>query len=265
MTRSELHTILTAGMATVASNVLGLYVMILQGQFPTIAGHLVSASVLSAPAALVISKILLPEGAVPETLGRTVAPKQEAYANIMEAMISGANAGLRLCVGIAALLLAFLGMVALLDLILAVLGSWVNQLFGLQMTWSFRELLGYLFYPFVIAMGIPLEDAGAIAALLGGRVVMTEIPSYQGLARLVADGALVHPRSAVVASYALCGFAHVASLAIFIGGIAAIAPSRTQDLTRVGPRALVAATLACLMTGCIAGTFFSSSSILLGG
>jgi CNT family concentrative nucleoside transporter len=260
MTRSELCTILTAGMATIASSVLALYVFILQGQFPTIAGHLVSASILSAPAAIVMSKVLLPETGKPETLGVEVTPHYERESSVMEAIINGANAGLKLIFGIVALLIAFLGILALFDSGL----GWAGGLIGIKGL-SFTTILGYICYPFALVIGVPPVDAMEVAKLIGERVVATEVKSYQDLAVLLSKGVLEHPRSAFLATYALCGFAHVASLAIFVGGIAALVPERTKDLSDVGFRALLAATLACLMTAAVAGTFYMKGSILLGG
>ncbi len=128
-----------------------------------------------------------------------------------------------------------------------------------------RSILGYIFYPFAIVLGVPPSDAFEIAKLLGERTVATEVVSYKNLAKLLAENTLRHPRSAIIASYALCGFAHFASLAIFIGGISALAPKRMKDLSRIGLRALLAATPACLMTGAGAGVFYSSGSLLLNG
>lgn len=264
MTRSELCTILAAGMGTIASSVMALYVFILQGEFPTIAGHLVSASILSALASVVMAKILLPETETPTTLGVKIYPHYERENNLIEAIINGANDGVRLVVGIVALLLAFLGLVALFDLILSLVGGWLNTWLNWQIDWSLRGLLGYLFYPFTLIIGIPLSDAGAIARIIGERTIVTEVQAYQDLAQLLAADVLKHPRSVVITIYALCGFAHVASLAIFVGGTAALAPKRTKDLSALGFRALLAATLACLMTAAVAGTFFSKGSILMG-
>lgn len=264
MTRSELCTVLTAGMATIASNVLALYVFILRGQFPTIAGHLVSASLLSAPAAVVMSKLIMPETGRPETLGRDVEPHYEKESSLMEALINGANAGLKLIFGIVALLLAFLGLVALADSLFGAVGSWVNGMTGLGIDWSFKGLLGYVFYPLTLLIGVPPADAFEVSKIIGERTVLTEVVSYQDLARAISSGLLTEPRSAFLAAYALCGFAHVASLAIFVGGMAALVPGRTADLSSMGLKALVAATLACLMTACVAGTFFARGSVLLG-
>ena len=253
MTRSELCTVLTAGMATVASNVMVLYVNILGAAFPMIAGHLISASILSAPAALIMSKILLPETESPVTLGRTVAPHYEREASLFEAIINGANAGMKLIFGIVALLIAVLGLVALANLILG----------GISDGWSLQGFLGDLFAPLTLLLGVPPEETLTVSKLIGERMVVTEVVSYQNLAAALKTGAL-SPRSAVIASYALCGFAHLASMAIFVGGISALAPKKTRELAQVGLTALVAATLACLMTGCIAGVFFTDGSLLLG-
>jgi CNT family concentrative nucleoside transporter len=261
MTRSELCTILTVGMASIASSVMALYVFILKGQYPTIAGHLVSASILSAPAAVVMSKLLLPETESPETLGQDIKPFYEKESSIIEAIIKGANEGMKLVLGVVALLMAFLGIVALIDGLLSGAGGLV----GVKFDTSLTGLLGYLFYPFALVIGVPPSDAMEVARLLGQRTMMTEVKGYQELALLIQNGALESPRSAFLSAYALCGFAHVASLAIFVGGIAALVPKRTGDLSALGPRALLAATLACLMTASVAGTFFSSGSILLGG
>jgi CNT family concentrative nucleoside transporter len=264
MTRSELCTILTAGMATIASTVLAIYILILQKQFPTIAGHLVSASFLSAPAAIIMSKILMPETGTPETLGMDIHPYYEKESSLIEAIINGANAGLKLAVGVVALLIAFLGLVALVDFIFTGAGAKVNEAIGISIEWSLKGLLGYIFYPFTLIIGVPPSDAYEISKVIGERAIVTETKSYMDLAALIDAGALNNPRSAFLATYALCGFAHVASLAIFVGGIAALVPKRTADLSAVGPRALLAATLACLMTASVAGTFFNGGSILLG-
>jgi concentrative nucleoside transporter, CNT family len=262
MTRSELTLVLTAGMATVASNVLAVYVFSLKAYFPTIAGHLISASFLSAPAAIVMAKIIVPETEIPETLGQHIHPSYDREENIFEAIINGANAGVKLIVGIVALLVAVLGLVSLIDLGLAGAGDRINAFFGIGIDWSLKGLMGYVFYPLTLILGIPLSDAGTISKIIGERVIVTELTAYQDLAAAMGKHLLTDPRSAVICAYALCGFAHVASLAIFIGGVAAIAPSTTNTLSKIGIRALIAATLACLMTACVAGTFFTEGSIL---
>lgn len=262
MTRSELCTILTAGMATVASSVMIVYVGFLEPLFPMIAGHLVSASILSAPAALVLSKVLLPESETPETLGKSIQPHYEKEDSLFAAIINGANTGLKLVGGIMALLIAVIGLVALVNLLLRVVGGRINPLLGFEGQWSLEAMLGYVFYPFTLIIGVPPADAGVISKIIGERVILTEVLSYQHLAAVMDQ--LQDPRSALVAAYALCGFAHMASMAIFIGGISALAPKKTRMLSQVGFRALLAATLACLMTACVAGALCTDSSILLG-
>jgi len=147
---------------------------------------------------------------------------------------------------------------------LGTFGGQLNSLLGLNINWSLKGLLGYIFYPFTLIIGVPPSDAIQIAQVIGERTVATEVQSYQHLAQLLSQGAIHNPRSIVITTYALCGFAHIASLAIFVGGISALAPKRTRDLSRLGFQALLAATLACLMTAAVAGTFFSHSSILFG-
>jgi len=250
MTRSELCTILTAGMATVASSTLAVYVSRLYGVFDGIAGHLISASILSAPAAIVMSKIIYPEDGQPVTLGKSVKAEIERESSPIEAVMAGAMAGVKLVVGICALLIAFLGMIALVDLALGWVGGW----FGTQL--SLSRILGYVFRPLMLAVGVPWGDSELASQMLGLRLVATEIPGYERLAEAMANSEFDHPRTAIITAYCLCGFAHVASLAIFVGGTAALVPQRRKDLADVGPRALLAANLACLMTGAAAGTFF---------
>ncbi len=263
MTRSELCTVLAAGMATVSSNVLAVYVYSLQGTFPSIAGHLVTASFLSAPAALAASKMLMPETESPETMGLVVDPYYEKDKTLFETIITGANAGVKLIVGIVALLLAVLGLVALFDLLLNTAGVWLGGLFGYELDWSLRSILGILFYPVALLLGIPPADAGVAAQIIGERLIVTELTAYQDLNTALSEGQLVYERTPVIITYALCGFAHLASLAIFVGGVAAIAPKKREVLARVGIRALVAATFACLLTASVAGIFYSGTSLLL--
>jgi concentrative nucleoside transporter, CNT family len=265
LTASELCTVLTAGMASVASNILALYVLTLHKQFPTIAGHLISASLLSAPAALLMSKLLLPESGKPVTLGLNVEPYFERDGSLFEAIINGANAGVRMIVGIVALLIAALGLVALVDLVLGGIGGFLNPVLGTQGQWSLGGLCGYLFYPLILVLGVPPNDAGVVSRIVGERLIVTEVAAYGDLGAALEHGLLHHGRSAVITAYALCGFAHVASMAIFVGSVCALAPQCTKGIGPIAVRALVAATLACLMTACVAGTFFTEGSILLGG
>ncbi len=263
MTMSELCTIMAGMMGTIASSVLALYVMILQPTFSSIAGHLISASILSAPAAVVMSKVIYPESEKPETLGQVVKGEYDRESSFMEAIINGATAGGKMVFGIVVMLIAFISLVALLNKIMVFAGGGINGLLGTGIDFSIEGLLGYLFYPFTIIMGVHPQDAMEIARIIGERTVATEVQSYQDLAVFIKSGNMYSPRSAALASYALCGFAHIASLGIFIGGISALAPKRVKDLATVGFRAMIAATLGCQMTGCIAGIFLTGNSILL--
>ncbi len=260
MTRSELLLILTTGMATVASSTLGIYVAFLSGLFPQIAGHLISASILAIPASVVIAKLLIPETETPETLA-AVPPEDESTRseNLISAIIQGAMDGLKLAAGISAVLIAILGIVALADKLLGVASSWL----GMSEPLSLVRILSWCFYPFAFLLGLQTSDVPIAARLLGERVILTEVFSYNHLAQLISSGQMNNPRSVVILSYALCGFAHVAAMAIFVGGTAALAPSRRDDLASLGVRALLAATLATLMTGCVAGIFSSGEGVLL--
>lgn len=256
MTRSELHTVLTAGLATVSSNVMALYIFTLRDSMPSIAGHLVTASILSAPAALVFSKVLLPETETPETLGTHIKVGYQKEGSFIEAIVKSSLEGLKLITGIVALLLSVLGLVGLIDVLL----SWVSgSVFGIAFT--LKDLFSYLFYPLIFVTGVPFEDVFKIAGVVGERLIVTEVVSYQDLAQLLATGA-IGERSAVIATYALCGFTHFASLAIFAGAITAIVPERTKDVASVSIRSLVAATFASLMTACVAGVFYSGQSLV---
>lgn len=260
MTRSELLMLLTSGMATVASTTLGIYVAFLSSSFPQIAGHLISASVISIPAAAVIAKLLLPETETPETI-KAVPHEDESIraGNLMSAIIAGAMDGLKLAAGISALLIAGLGLVALIDKALLLPSQW----FGLAEPLSLVKILGWIFYPLAALLGIVRADLAEAGRLLGERAILTEVIPYQELAQMISSGQLADPRTAVILSYALCGFAHAASVAIFVGGTAALAPSRRDDLAGLGLRALLAATLATLMTGCVAGIFSNGQEVMI--
>jgi CNT family concentrative nucleoside transporter len=255
MTRSELLTLVTCAMSTVASTTLGIYVFALQSSFPQIAGHLISASVLSIPAAVLVSKLMLPETGTPETLG-TVPPiaEDQRHGNTMAALAAGAWDGLKLAAGIATLLIAILGLVGVVDLLLGKVGGG---------SLSLERILGWGFTPLTWLLGIEAADLSQSAQLLGKRLVETEVLSYVDLGTLGAQQS-VSPRTLLVMSYALCGFSHIASVGIFIGGISALAPSRRDDLTALGLRALAGSTLATLMTGALAGILYHGQQGVLG-
>ena len=262
MTRSELLTLLTCAMSTVASTTLALYVFFLQDAFPQIAGHLISASVLSIPAAVLASKLMLPETAKPETLGEL--PPIEAsqlHGNTMAALSAGSWDGLKLAAGIATLLIAVLGVVGIVDLALEKLTAPWSVWFGEPL--SLERILGWLFTPLAWLLGLESSDLPGAARLLGQRVILTEVVAYQQLGQM-ASAQAVSPRTLLVLSYALCGFAHLASMGIFVGGISALVPSRRNDLAALAFRALVGATLATLMTGALAGLFYHGQQGILG-
>ena len=262
MTRSELLTVMTCGMSTVASTTLAMYVLFLHDAFPQIAGHLISASILSIPAAAMVSKLILPETEQPRTAGELPPiESSDRHGNLMAALASGASDGLRLAAGIATLLIAVLGVVALLDLTLSTVTTPLSDTLGGPL--DLKRLLGWLFTPLAWLLGIEVGDLREAGSLLGGRILLTEVVAYQQLAALAAESA-ISPRTLLILSYALCGFAHVASMGIFVGGIAGLAPSRREDAAALGLRALAGATLATLITGALAGVFYHGQTGLLG-
>ena len=254
MTRSELLTLLTCAMSTVASTTLALYVFFLERSFPQIAGHLISASVLSIPAAVLVSKLMLPETGRPETLGELPPPgESERHGNTIAALAAGSWDGLKLAAGIATLLIAVLGVVGIIDVVLGKATSLLAGPAGDPI--DLERILGWVFTPIAWLLGVEGEDLRQTGRILGKRLLMTEVVAYRDLGALMAAGALSR-RTILVLSYALCGFAHLASMGIFVGGIAALAPSRRNDLAALGLRALIGSTLATLMTGALAGLLY---------
>ena len=262
MTRSELLTLLTCAMSTVASTTLALYVFFLREPFPQIAGHLISASVLSIPAAALVSKLILPETGQPETLG-SLPPISETHrhGNTMAALSAGAWDGLKLAAGIATLLVAVLGLVGVLDLMLTQMTGPLEGWLGGPLT--LQRMLGWIFTPLAWLLGLPASDLSQAGQLLGQRIVLTEVVAYQQLGEMAMAQSL-SPRTMLILSYALCGFAHLASVGIFVGGVAALVPSRRDDLAALGFPALAGSTLATLMTGALAGLFYHGQQGILG-
>ena len=263
LTRSEFCVALSCCMATISANVIGIYVGALREVFPSIAGHMVSASILSVPAAVILAKLAVPETEKPETLGVSVEPHYERENSFIEAILAGGETGFKMIAGIASLLVAVVGLLAIANLFFGWCGGQVNPLFGLSGKWSIEGTLAYVFYPFVWLMGVPSADVPIIANLLGVRMIATEVPAYFTLSQAIASNS-IEPRSAVIAAYALCGFAHLPSLAIFVGGATALAPERKRDIAAIAWKALLIATLACLLTGAMAGLFCNNNSVLLG-
>lgn len=262
LTRSEFCLLLAVCMATISVNVLGAYINILQSAFPTIAGHLVSASILSIPAAVLLAKLIAPEKEVPETLGIDVEPHFEKDGNIIETILNASEAGFKMIVGIVSMLIAVVGLLAIGNFLLDLGGEGIAKLTPWHPRCSIEGSFGLVFRPFVWLMGVPASEVPIVANLLGLRMIATEIPAYQQLAELVNANA-ISPRSAVIAAYALCGFTHIPSMAIFVGGATALAPERRSDIAKVGWRALTAAVLSSFITGAVAGLFFSGQAVLM--
>lgn len=247
MTKSELHCVMVGGFGTVAGGVLAAYVGFLVAYFPDIAGHLISASVMSAPACIAISKIMYPETEESVTAGSVKIKMEKVDANLIDAAARGASEGLSLALNVGAMLIAFIALVALLNGIL----HGTAGLFGLDLT--IQKLLGWVCAPFAWLMGVPSQDTMAIGTLLGEKTALNEFVAYAHLGTMLQEGSGLDPRSVVLATYALCGFANFSSIAIQIGGIGGMAPERRADLSRLGLRAMIAGTLANFMTACVVG------------
>ncbi|MBX7231119.1 MAG: hypothetical protein K1X29_03435 [Bdellovibrionales bacterium] len=272
MTNSELLAIMVGGMASVAGGVLAAYTGMLRQFIPDIAGHLVTASFMSAPASLVISKLLLPETQSPKTMGSIPEEaKQKCYTNVLEAAAGGASEGLQLALNVAGMLLAFIALIAMINGILALVGNvihfneWGQSLVSQNhimtasslnptaispTTLSFEVILGWFFAPFAWLMGIPWKECFSAASLLGEKTVLNEFVAYFHLAQ---KGDQFSNRTAVILSYALCGFANFSSIAVQIGGIGGMAPSRKADLARLGIKSVIGGTLATFMMAAMAG------------
>jgi CNT family concentrative nucleoside transporter len=247
MTPSELCCVMTGGMATVAGGVMAAYVSMLSSSFPDIAGHLLAASVMSAPAALVMSKILVPETGEPETRGGAAVPIERPDANLIDAATRGTSEGLHLALNVAAMLIGFLALLALLNGMVGGIGS----LLGIEGL-SLEKIVGAVLAPLAFVLGTPSEDIVAVGQLIGTKTVVNEFVAYLQLNTLLQTGGIVHGKSVVIAVYALCGFSNFGSIGIQIGGMAALAPSRRSDLARLGLRAMIAGSLACFQTAAIA-------------
>ena len=257
MTRSELMAVMTGGFATVAGGVMALYVKWLQDTMPEIpiAGHLMAASIMSAPAALVMAKIMVPETEESRTSGSTRVVVERLDDNVVEALARGATSGMKLAINIAAMLIAFVAMVELVNYLLGVVVPFVGDtLFGVTLpATSLQEILGWIFRPVAFLMGAPWEESKDLGRLLGEKIVLTELIAYGHLANPEVSGIVLSQRSTIIASYALCGFANFASVGIQLGGIGSMAPERRKDLAKIGLRALLAGALASWTTACIAG------------
>ena len=250
MTKSELMALMVGGFATIAGGVLVAY-----AGMGIDAGHLVAASVISAPAALLISKLMIPETEQSVTLGHVESSVDEKHANIVDAATKGALDGMKLTLNVVAMLIAFLALVALVDAALGLIGEWTGTLFGYNWHWSLAALFSYVFAPFAYLLGIPWSDCFYAGELLGKKMVLNEFIAYAQMMEWSQpdSGVVLSERSTLILTYALCGFANFGSVGIQIGGIGGIAPERRAELAMIGIRAMIGGTLAMMMTACVAG------------
>ena len=240
MTKSELSAVMTGGFATVAGGIMAVYVTMLEGSIPGIAGHLLAASVMSAPAALVIAKIIYPETEKSETMGDVNVNVEQTDANALDALGRGATDGLKLAANVAAMLIAFVSIVAMFNYMLGFVGT------------SLQEIMGLIFKPLAWTMGVPWHEAHIMGTLMGEKLALTELIAYKDLLIYIQNGD-ISQRTAIIASYALCGFANFGSIGIQIGGLSSIAPKRRKDLAVLAFKAMIGGALASWITACIAG------------
>jgi concentrative nucleoside transporter, CNT family len=264
MTQSELLTIMVGGMAHIAGGVLATYVGLLGAGDPAqqvyYAKHLLTASIMAAPATLVISKILMPEVGEPLTRGKVKMEVEKSTANVIDAAASGASDGLRLALNVGAMLLAFTALIAMLNAPLTWLGDVTGIASMLGKPTDMGTLLGYLLAPIAWVIGVPWEDATVVGGLIGQKIVLNEFIAYLQLSDIIQGkvaGVALSDQGTLIATYALCGFANFSSIAIQIGGIGGLAPERRHDLARLGLRAVLGGSIATFMTATIAGVLTS--------
>lgn len=251
LTRSELMACMTAGFATTAGGVLAAYVLMLKSLVPDIAGHLIACSVMSAPASLVVAKLMLPEQAPAQTEDPARLALPRGASNLVDAITAGTLDGVRLAVNVAAMIIAFLALTALVDYCLGALtGLFLAEPLTLE------RVLGFAFSPLAWLMGVSARDVSRVASLLGQKTVMNEFVAYSTMAKeLAADPSWLSERSRIITSYALCGFANFGSIGIQVGGYASLIPERRAELTEIGPRAMLAGLLTTCLVACVAGLF----------
>ena len=249
-TNSELMAIMTAGFANIASGVLAAYAAMLGGFFPDAAGHLLAASLLSAPSSLVVAKLLFPETKTPETAGTVKIAVDRTDVNAIDALTRGALEGLTLALNVGAVLIVFVAMIALLNALI----GWIGHFFGYP-SLSFQQILGWIATPFAWLTGMPWHDARLVGPLLGIKTAVNEFVAYLQMSQMLGTNPhFIAPRSAVITIYALCGFANFASVAIQVGGISGMVPHRRSDLSRLGLLAMFGGALSSLMAACVVGT-----------
>jgi CNT family concentrative nucleoside transporter len=249
LTHSELMTIMVCGMAHIAGGVAAVYAaMGMRAGYPNTAGHLLTASVLNCPAALLIAKILLPETQQSETAASAPATVPRTTANSIDAICRGAGDGFQLALNVIAMLIAFIAMIALANYVV----TWTQAHFGVSHPATLQTMFGWVNAPFAWLMGVPVQDCLSIGQILGERVVLNEFVAYLDLTTNAKQLAL-DPRSFTIATYALCGFANFASIAIQVGGIGSLAPERRSEMAKIGFRAMLGGLLAAYMTASLAG------------
>ena len=260
MTESELLTMMIGGMAHIAGGVLAAYVGMLGGGDPEsqafYAKHLLAASIMAAPATLVVAKLLIPETGTPLTRGTVKMEVEKTSSNIIDAAAGGAADGLRLALNIGAMLLAFIALIALLNAPLTWIGDVTGLAAAIGRPTNLSTIFGYLLAPIAWVIGTPWADASTVGSLIGQKVVINEFVAYSELSRIIngrVPGVTLSEEGRLIATYALCGFANFSSIAIQIGGIGGLAPERRQDLARFGLRAVLGGTIATFMTATIAG------------
>jgi len=246
MTQSEIMALMTTGFSTIATGVMVVYA----GLPKMSAGHIITASVLGAPAGLLMAKVMYPESEKSETGERHHFGVQRTAVNSIDALCNGASEGVMLSINVIAMLLAFVAVVALMN----ALAAWPQQSFGVKEPITFQQFFGWLNAPLAWLLGVPWKDCDYIGQILGERVVLNEFVSYIHLSKYAeANPNALDPRSITLASYALCGFANFASIAIQIGGIGALAPERRHDLARLGMKSMIAGLLACYLFTAVVG------------
>ena len=260
MTQSELLTMMIGGMAHIAGGVLAAYVGMLGGSDPVqqafYAKHLLAASIMAAPATLVVAKLLVPETGTPLTRGTVKMEVEKTASNLIDAAAGGAADGLKLALNIAAMLLAFIALIAMINAPL----TWIGEVTGLQAMLGkptdLAAIFGWVLAPLAWVIGVPWQDATVVGSLIGQKVVINEFVAYLQLAEIVngqVAGVTLTDQGKLIATYALCGFANFSSIAIQIGGIGGLAPERRSDLARFGLRAVLGGSIATFMTATIAG------------
>jgi concentrative nucleoside transporter, CNT family len=243
MTESELFTVMSSGMAHVSGAVMAAYVLIAHVEIR----HLLTAVIMTAPATLMLAKMLIPETGMPKTSGSVKIEVEKPGVNIIDAASRGASDGLLLALNVGAMLIAFIGLIALVNGILGGIHS--TRFFG-WLPGTLQGILGRIFAPVAWLLGVKWNDCATVGNLLGTRLILNEFVAYVDLGKV---GGMLDPRSFTIATYALCGFANLSSIAIQVGGIGALAPARKSDLARLGLRAVACGTMANFMSACIAG------------